>query len=206
MSFGAKLKEYRTIHGISQENLAKRLNTTKQVISRYENEQRSPKLSIAVEYSEKLGIPLDILVDDKKGLDISSIPGINPLPKMVKKPRLGTIACGEPILAVENIEDYDDVPDDIKCDFTLICKGDSMINARINDGDIVYIRKQEQVDNGEIAAVLIDNEATLKRVYVYSNKVVLQPENPKYEPFVYVGEEMNEIRIIGKAVGFTSKL
>lgn len=206
MSFGAKLKEYRTIHGISQEDLAKRLNTTKQVISRYENEQRSPKLSIAVEYSEKLGIPLDILVDDKKGLDISSIPGINPLPKMVKKPRLGTIACGEPILAVENIEDYDDVPDDIKCDFTLICKGDSMINARINDGDIVYIRKQEQVDNGEIAAVLIDNEATLKRVYVYSNKVVLQPENPKYEPFVYVGEEMNEIRIIGKAVGFTSML
>lgn len=206
MSFGAKLKEYRTIHGISQEDLAKRLNTTKQVISRYENEQRSPKLSIAVEYSEKLGIPLDILVDDKKGLDISSIPGINPLPKMVKKPRLGTIACGEPILAVENIEDYDDVPNDIKCDFTLICKGDSMINARINDGDIVYIRKQEQVDNGEIAAVLIDNEATLKRVYVYSNKVVLQPENPKYEPFVYVGEEMNEIRIIGKAVGFTSKL
>ena len=206
MSFGAKLKEYRTIHGISQEDLAKRLNTTKQVISRYENEQRSPKLSIAVEYSEKLGIPLDILVDDKKGLDISSIPGINPLPKMVKKPRLGPIACGEPILAVENIEDYDDVPDDIKCDFTLICKGDSMINARINDGDIVYIRKQEQVDNGEIAAVLIDNEATLKRVYVYSNKVVLQPENPKYEPFVYVGEEMNEIRIIGKAVGFTSKL
>lgn len=206
MSFGAKLKEYRTIHGISQEDLAKKLNTTKQVISRYENEQRSPKLSIAVEYSEKLGIPLDILVDDKKRLDISSIPGINPLPKMVKKPRLGTIACGEPILAVENIEDYDDVPDDIKCDFTLICKGDSMINARINDGDIVYIRKQEQVDNGEIAAVLIDNEATLKRVYVYSNKVVLQPENPKYEPFVYVGEEMNEIRIIGKAVGFTSKL
>lgn len=206
MSFGAKLKEYRTIHGISQEDLAKRLNTTKQVISRYENEQRSPKLSIAVEYFEKLGIPLDILVDDKKGLDISSIPGINPLPKMVKKPRLGTIACGEPILAVENIEDYDDVPDDIKCDFTLICKGDSMINARINDGDIVYIRKQEQVDNGEIAAVLIDNEATLKRVYVYSNKVVLQPENPKYEPFVYVGEEMNEIRIIGKAVGFTSML
>ena len=143
---------------------------------------------------------------DSTDFDISSIPGINPLPKMVKKPRLGTIACGEPILAVENIEDYDDVPDDIKCDFTLICKGDSMINARINDGDIVYIRKQEQVDNGEIAAVLIDNEATLKRVYVYSNKVVLQPENPKYEPFVYVGEEMNEIRIIGKAVGFTSKL
>ena len=186
MSFGAKLKEYRTIHGISQEDLAKRLNTTKQVISRYENEQRSPKLSIAVEYSEKLGIPLDILVDDKKGLDISSIPGINPLPKMVKKPRLGTIACGEPILAVENIEDYDDVPDDIKCDFTLICKGDSMINARINDGDIVYIRKQEQVDNGEIAAVLIDNEATLKRFYkdTKAHCYRLHPENSNY-PDIY---------------------
>ena len=79
-----------------------------------------------------------------------------------------------------------------------------MINARINDGDIVYIKKQNQVDNGEIAVVLVDNEATLKRVYIYDDKVVLQPENTKYPPFVYSKEEMNNIRILGKAVGFTS--
>ena len=126
------------------------------------------------------------------------------IPQMVKKPRLGVIACGEPILAAENIDDYDLVPENINCDFTLLCKGDSMINARINDGDIVYIREQPQVENGEIAAVLIDNEATLKRVYIYKDKVVLQPENTKYSPMVYSKEEMNEIRILGKAVGFTS--
>ena len=138
--------------------------------------------------------------------DIFSIPGINPIPKTYKRPRLGTIACGEPILAEENIEAYDDIPNSIKCDFTLICKGDSMVNARINDGDIVYIKQQSQVDNGEIAAVLIDNEATLKRVYIYEDKVVLQPENTKYPPFVYTKEDMNNIRILGKAVGFTSLL
>lgn len=138
--------------------------------------------------------------------DIFSIPGINPIPKTYKRPRLGTIACGEPILAEENIEAYDDIPDNIKCDFTLICKGDSMVNARINDGDIVYIKQQSQVDNGEIAAVLIDNEATLKRVYIYEDKVVLQPENTKYPPFVYTKEDMNNIRILGKAEGFTSLL
>lgn len=71
MSFGLKLKEYRIVHNMSQEDLAKKLNTTKQVISRYENEQRSPKLSIAIEYAAKLGIPLDILVDDKKSIDTS---------------------------------------------------------------------------------------------------------------------------------------
>lgn len=138
--------------------------------------------------------------------NIFSIPGINPISKTYKRPRLGAIACDEPILAEENIEAYDDIPDSIKCDFTLICKGDSMVNARINDGDIVYIKQQSQVDNGEIAAVLIDNEATLKRVYIYEDKVVLQPENTKYPPFVYTNEDMNNIRILGKVVGFTSLL
>lgn len=209
MDIGLRIKKRRLEKGLSQDEVAEKINTTKQTIYKYET---GIITNIPASKIESLANVLDTTPaylmgwTDSTDFDISSIPGINPLPKMVKKPRLGTIACGEPILAVENIEDYDDVPDDIKCDFTLICKGDSMINARINDGDIVYIRKQEQVDNGEIAAVLIDNEATLKRVYVYSNKVVLQPENPKYEPFVYVGEEMNEIRIIGKAVGFTSKL
>ncbi len=129
---------------------------------------------------------------------------IIPLSKMKKIPLLGTIACGEPILATENIEDYVDLPEHIHADFSLRCQGDSMINARILDGDIVYIRQQPDVDNGEIAAVLIDNEATLKRVYKYPNKLVLQPENPAYVPLVYVGDELEEIRILGKAVYFTS--
>lgn len=129
---------------------------------------------------------------------------IMPMPKTYKVPRLGVIACGEPILAEQNIECYDSVPDYIKCDFTLVCKGDSMINARIYDGDIVCIRQQPVVDNGEIAAVLIGDETTLKRVYIYEDRILLQPENPAYPPFVYIGEEMNNVRILGKATHFIS--
>lgn len=126
------------------------------------------------------------------------------MPKMVKKPRLGTIACGEHILAVENIETYDLVPEDIPCDFTLKCKGDSMINARIFDGDIVYIRQQDIVEDNEIAAVLIDDDATLKRVRIFGDHVVLEPANPMYQPLVFWGEDMNRMRILGKAVAFLS--
>lgn len=132
--------------------------------------------------------------------------GVLPLPRTKKVPRLGTIACGEPILAEENIDGFDYVPEDISCDFSLICKGDSMINARILDGDIVYIRQQPTVENGEIAAVLIDNEATLKRVYINGDTIILQPENTAYQPIVYTGEKLNEIRILGKAVYFFSKV
>ena len=127
-----------------------------------------------------------------------------PMPKMRKVPLIGSIACGAPILATENTEWEVDIPDHVHADFALRCKGDSMINARIFDGDIVYIRQQDTVENGEIAAVLIDDEATLKRVRLYDDHISLEPENPQYRPIVYWGEEMNNVRIIGKAVAFTS--
>lgn len=209
MSIGKRIKEIRISKNITQDELALKIGTTKQTIYKYENEIVTNIPSQKIELiSNALNTTPDYLMgwSDKSTDDLYSIPGINPIPKTYKRPRLATIACGEPILAEENIETYDDIPDNIKCDFTLVCKGDSMINARINDGDIVYIKQQSQVDNGEIAAVLIDNEATLKRVYIYEDKVVLQPENTKYPPFVYTKEEMNNIRILGKAVGFTSLL
>lgn len=125
---------------------------------------------------------------------------------MYKIPLLGNIACGAPILAEEHIEEYIDIPKHVHADFALTCKGDSMINARIFDGDVVYIRQQEQVENGEIAAVLLDTEATLKRIYYYpeKNMLLLKAENPKYEDFIYVESELEQIRILGKAVAFTS--
>lgn len=129
---------------------------------------------------------------------------IIPLPKMKKIPLLGTIACGEPILAAENIEALINADENLNADFALRCKGDSMINARIFDGDIVYIREQPDVEDGEIAAVLVGEEATLKRVYKYPSKVVLRPENPLYDDMIYSKEEMNEVRILGKAVAFLS--
>ena len=138
--------------------------------------------------------------------DLTHIKNIEPIPTMVKVPLLGTIACGEPILAEENIEDYINMPEKTKGTFALRCKGDSMINARIFDGDIVFIREQPEVENGEIAAVLIDDEATLKRVYKTENSIELRPENPTFKPLYYQKEEMNKVRILGKAVGFYSRV
>lgn len=129
---------------------------------------------------------------------------ILPLPKTRKIPLLGTIACGEPITAVENVDQYIDVAEDIRCTFALRCKGDSMIDARIMDGDVVYIREQPQVENGEIAAVLIGDEATLKRVYLSDDVVQLVACNAKYSPLVYTGVQLEQLRILGKAVAFTS--
>ena len=121
-----------------------------------------------------------------------------------KQKRIALRNCG--VIDPENIEEYISVPKHIKADFALICKGDSMINARIFDGDVVYIRQQDTVENGEIAAVLIDNEATLKRVRLFDDHISLEPENPMYKPFVYWNEEMNSVRILGKAVAFTSAI
>ena len=137
------------------------------------------------------------------GVPIHTLLGLEP-PATRLIPVLGTIACGAPILAQEHIDGYTESP--IPADFALICKGDSMVGARIFDGDIVYIRQQEQVETGEIAAVLIDGEATLKRVRLGPDSIALMPENPMYRPLILWGEEMNQVRILGKAVAFTAQV
>lgn len=129
-------------------------------------------------------------------------PGFEPIPKMKKVPLIGDIACGEPITAEQNIVDYVDVPDDIHCDFALRCHGDSMIEAGVQDDDVVYIRIQPEVEDGEIAAVRIGDEATLKRVYYDGKSLTLVPCNSRYRPMTYSGQELENIRIEGKAIGF----
>lgn len=123
-----------------------------------------------------------------------------PLKKIRYIPLIGRIACGVPILAEENIIDRIILPDGVNADYALTCQGDSMIDAGIDNEDIVFIRQQPEVENGEIAAVLIGEEATLKKVYLNSDKLSLIPANPACEPFIYVGNEINEVRILGKAV------
>ena len=137
------------------------------------------------------------------GADMETV-GIMPLPRLGRVPLVGTIACGAPILAEENIEETVACPDGVHADFCLRCKGDSMRDARILDGDIVYIRQQSEVENGQIAAVLIEDEATLKRVYVSPDSIVLQAANPLYPPMVFSGEERAGVRILGRAVAFFS--
>ena len=129
-------------------------------------------------------------------------PGFQPLPEMVKVPLIGRIACGQPITAEENVEGLVDAPKNVHCDFALRCEGDSMIDAGISEGDIVFIRSQPEVNNGQIAAVRIGDEATLKRVYWDGKVLQLLPENRSYPPMVFSGQELEQIHIEGLAVAF----
>lgn len=146
-------------------------------------------------------------IADYLNIDVSELTGNNSY-EANRVPIIGQIACGAPILASENIEGYAPACYGVRADFCLFARGDSMIGARIYDGDLVFIKKQSMVDNGEIAVVLIEDSATLKRVYYYpeQNKLILTPENPKYEPLVYVGDELNQVEILGKAVSFSAKI
>lgn len=179
------------------------------LISRYIKGDWEGKQSAVYELAKALGVTEAWLMgyDVPMESDIVSAvpPGFEPLPKMLKRPLVGSIACGEPITAEENIEDYVDVPESVQCDFCLRCKGDSMIDAGIHDGDVVYIHIQPSVENGQIAAVRIDGEATLKRVFWDSANQVLQlvPANSSYMPKVYSGQSLENVHIEGRAVGFT---
>lgn len=200
--FSKQLRKLRQSHKLTQIELAKRLGLSYSAISMYERGERQPNFETLEAFADFFNVPMSTLIE-------KSTPPYNniiPMPEMTTIPLLGSIACGEPITAVENIEDYVTMLKSVKADFALRCKGDSMIDARILDGDIVYIRQQAKVENGEIAAVLIGDEATLKRVYISANTVTLMPANQKYSPLVYSGEEINEIRILGKAVAFTSAI
>ena len=203
-TIGQRIKSLREQRDLTQEQLAKVLGVTDGSVSNWENGTKTPRMGMFQSIADYFGVKVSYLLGNEEWFDVFSIPGIEPPPKTVKKPLLGTIACGEPILAAENIDDYIDVPQNIHCDFALNCKGDSMIGARIHDGDIVYIRKQPDVENGQIAAILIDDEATLKRVYKHNGQIVLQAENPAFPPMIISGITLNGVRIIGLAVGFTS--
>lgn len=121
-------------------------------------------------------------------------------------PVLGAVACGEPILMTGEKEVYVDATTDIHADFVLIAHGDSMVGARIHDGDIVFVRSQDVVENGEIAVVAIDDEATLKRFYRYGELIVLRAENPAFKDLEYKESDAKNVRILGKAVAFQSDL
>lgn len=209
MQFFERLKLARTKAGYSQKLLASKLFISQQAYAKYEIGTTSPNPETLKRISELLDVSTDYLLGatDDPSASPSVVTASNIFPLKTKKvPLLGDIACGEPIFANEEYGSFISTTDDLDVDFCLRAVGDSMIGARIYDGDIVFVRKQSSVDNGEIAAVLIDDEATLKRVYYYpdKNKLVLSPENPKYEPFVYIGEELSEVRILGKAVAFQS--
>ena len=200
-----KLHELRKSRGLTLSELAERVGTSKQTIHRYEN---GTITNIPPERVEALARALSVSPSELMGwgtpFDYENVRALS----AKKIPLLGEIACGEPIYANAEYETYIAADSGLDADFCLLARGDSMVGARIYDGDTVFIRSQDSVDNGEIAAVIINDEATLKRVYFFPEeaKLVLSPENPRYAPLVYLGEELNSIKILGKAVAFQSKI
>ena len=200
------LKRLRKEKKLTLEQIAEALGTSKQTIHRYEN---GIITNVPPEKVKSLAVLLEVTPAELMGWENGTVPPIAKgiLPISTKRlPILGEIACGEPIYASEEHESFAAADHKLDADFCLRAHGDSMTGARIYDGDIVFIRSQNAVDNGEIAAVIIDDEATLKRVYFYpeEQKLILTPENPKYAPLVYMGGELESIKIIGKAVAFQS--
>lgn len=192
--------------GLTLLDVAKSCNVSEATVSRWESgDIGDMKRSRILSLSKVLKIPTSVIVGDYEEEKINAYNNLYKLSKQ-SLPMLGSIACGVPIYADEERESYVMCGTDIKADFCLRCQGDSMINARINDGDIVFIRKQDAVNNGDIAAVIIEDEATLKRFFYYKEQgmVILRAENPKYKDIVITGEQLNSITIIGKAIAFQS--
>lgn len=233
MTIGSQIKAARKRKGMTQIQLADAANISRSYLGDLEGDRYNPSVDTLQKIASALGTTSGILLGEaglveliaadnnmekavqlfdelrkNPAVEYLRVKNIVPLPRFIKRPRLGTIACGKPILAVDEAEDFDDVPESINCDFTLKCQGDSMINARIFDGDVVYIRIQPEVENGEIAAVRIGNEATLKKVYYTpgSDRITLRACNPMYPDLEYEGDALDEIEVLGKAMAFTSTI
>jgi len=198
--FGQRLKELRIEKGITQEDLGKVLGVTKGTISRYENGVSSPGVSEVKLLSEHFNVDFYWLAgtsDDKSNYHST----------FNKIPVIGKIASGMSIYAADYIIDYEYISNKDNIHFALIAKGDSMVGARINDGDIVFIRQQSDVDNGEIAVVLVDDEdATLKRIYKMNGGIILHSENPNYPNAIINAKDRRNVKILDKAVAFKSRI
>ena len=218
MTLGDVIKKYREEHSMSMDAFAAKSGLSKAYISILEKNQH-PKTgkpivpSVTSMQSAANGMNIDVnelfnIVDGyvtlSQSSEIPDFPNVHPIATK-HLPVLGSVACGKPIFMAEEKEVYVDATVAIRADFVLIAKGDSMVGARINDGDIVFIRQQPEVENGEIAVVAIDDEATLKRFYRYSDDlIVLRAENPAYKDMEFRPEDHKDIRVLGKAVAFQS--
>lgn len=206
--FSKNLNKLISKTGKTQKEIADSIGVNPQTLNTWCTGNALPRMGKVQKLADYFDVSKSTLLEDegwKENVLEDTFDNIFPI-KLKKFPVLGEIACGEPIFADENRESYIVAGVDIDADFCLQCRGDSMINAFIRDGDYVFVRKQSIVENGEIAAVVIGEEATLKRVFYYpdDNMIILKPENPKYEDKIFKGQELEEIHILGKAVAFQS--
>lgn len=214
IDFAGRFRQLRAESGLSQAELAKQLNVSKSRINMYERGERQPDFQMQELIADYFNVDMDYLLGKSEyrnkyqwlATQSAHPANVLPMPDAYSVPLLGEIACGKPILAVEDATETVDVPSWVHADFALKCRGDSMINARIFDGDTVYIQRTPEVEPGQIAAVRIGDEATLKKVYYTGSRITLRAANPLYEDLEYSGEQLNDVEILGKAVAFTSMI
>lgn len=210
MEMGKKIHELRMQKGMTLEELGNIVGVGKSTVRKWENGIiANMKRDKILKVSVALGVSPAYLMGWQESTDeeIISLNNVHPI-ELKRFPMLGDIACGVPKYTNEDRESYVMAGTNINADFCLRASGDSMVGARILDGDIVFIRKQDMVENGEIAAVVVNNdsEVTLKRLYYYPDKglLILKPENPAYEDLIFSGNELNQVHVLGKAMAFQS--
>lgn len=210
MTVGDRIRQVRQEQDVTQQELADYIGVSKQAVYKYENNivtniptDKVDAIAKRLKVSPAYLMGWEEQPEPQKAAKPTIPPGFMPMPKMRKVPLIGNIACGDPITAIQNREGEIDAPEDMRCDFALRCKGDSMIGAGIHNGDAVYIHIQPEVENGEIAAVRIGEEATLKRVYYTGDTLTLMPANDAYAPLVYTGHQLEEVQIEGRVMGWT---
>lgn len=210
MTVGDRIRQARLEQDVTQQELADYIGVSKQAVYKYENNivtniptDKVDAIARRLKVSPAYLMGWEEQPSPAASREPTVPPGFIPMPQMRKVPLVGSIACGTPILAQQNIDGSVDAPEDIRCDFALRCKGDSMIDAGIHDGGAVYIRIQPEVENGEIAAVRIGEEATLKRVYYDGTTLTLMPANAAFAPMIYTGPQLEEVHIEGRVVGWT---
>ena len=208
MKLGDKLKKIRIDKNMSMEELKNLLNNkydlniSKSMISRWENGKSEPINTYLSAYAKEFNLDMNDLLD----IDLSEIEGIKIIKKFANVPLLGEIACGEPIFCQRNYDGYFQIDEDLdKPDFCLTARGESMIDVGIHDGDLIFMKQTPTVENGKIAAVIIDEDVTLKRFYKKDHEIILQPENKAYSPIILRENDGQNIKIIGEMIGMYSK-
>lgn len=208
--FAANLRRYMELNDKSRKDVCNDLGFNYNTYTDWVKGKKYPRMDKVEMLANYFGILKSDLIEEKDSKErVAEIPtatNIIPMPEAKSIPLVGKIACGTPITATENLEGYIKIPAQLEADFALVCRGDSMVGARIMDGDFVAIRQQPDVDDGDIAAVLIEDEATLKRVYKMPGRLVLRAENPHYAPIDLSGAELDGVRILGKVVYFISEV
>lgn len=200
MNFHERLKSLRQSKKVTQDEFAKLVGISRSAIGMYESGKRRPDYETLEKLADFFNVDMDYLLGKSDtNTDIFKLKNIVPIERRMV-PIIGQIAAGKPILADEHIEAFLPCDTGVHADFGLVVHGDSMIGAEIHDGDVVFIRSQPIVDDGQIAAVRIDDDATLKRFYKNPDGCTLVSMNPQYPPMIFNSDNCDSIQIIGLAV------